>query len=320
MKRLIIIAGASGAGKSFLLQQMSEIDSNIVPVKKLSTRSPREYEKKSGAEIDLLFDCTNEQIKECKYKYRYENNSYGILKEDIENALDHNNIPFVIVRDCEEIIELKKDYKDALVLYLQAGLSGDDLANILKKQGRDEIDINTRDERSKKDHSQYVRYPELFDYTLVNYFESDSLIEHFKSILRIEKGKYSIIRKFIFVIMSFSPKMKDTFEEMKFAAEAYGNNLKIERIDDNLGDYVITEAILKKIHEAEFIICDLTEERPNVYFELGYARGIQKTVILTAKHGTKIHFDVEGRKVVFYSSLTELKQKLKKEFNYFYNK
>ena len=197
-------------------------------------------------------------------------------------------------------------------------MSGNDLAYVLKKQGRDEIDIKTRDERSKKDHSQYVRYPELFDYTLVNYFESDSLIEHFKSILRIEKEKYTIIRKFAFVIMSFGQEMKDTYEEMKFAVEAYGNNLKVERIDDEFGDYKITETILKKIQQAEFIICDLTEEKPNVYFELGYARGIKKTVILTAKYGSKIHFDVRGYRVVFYSSLTELKQKLKTEFNYFY--
>ncbi len=320
MKRLIIIAGASGAGKSFLLQQMSEIDENIVPIKKLSTRSPRKYEEKPGAKIDLKFNCSIQQIKECQYKYRYEQNSYGILQEDIISTLNQNKMPFVIVRDCEEIIELKKDYPDALVLYLQSGLSGNDLAKILKLQGRDEIDIKTRDERSKKDHSQYVRHPQLFDYTLINYFESDSLIEHFKCILRIEKEKYSTERKFIFIIMSFSEAMKDIYEEMKFAAEIYDTDLKLERIDDNFGDYKITEAILSKIEAAEFIICDLTEEKPNVYFELGYARGINKTVVLTAKKGTQIHFDVNGYRVIFYSSPTELKKKLAKEFKYFYEK
>lgn len=318
MKRLIIIAGASGAGKSFLLQQMSDIDSDIVPIKKLSTRSPREYEKKTGAKIDLIFNCSIDQIRQCKYKYRYEKNSYGILKKDVEAALNKNKMPFVIVRDCEEIIELKKDYKNALVLYLQSGLSGEDLANILREQGRDEIDITTRDRRSKKDHSQYVRYPELFDYTLINYFEADTLIEHFKYILRIEKDKYIIIPKFIFVIMSFNESLKDIYEEMKFAAKVYDDDINVERIDDNYGDYKITDKILKKIQEAEFLICDLTHERPNVYFELGYARGINKTVILTAKRGTEIHFDVKDYKVIFYSSGTDLKKELINEFNHFY--
>lgn len=318
MKRLIIIAGASGAGKSFLLQQMSEIDGSIVPVKKRSTRGPRDYEKKPDARIDLVFDCTSEQIKECKYKYTYEGNRYGILKQDIDNALDKDLLPFVIVRDCEEILELKKDYPDALVLYLQSGLSGRDLAAVLRRQGRDEIDIHTRDSRSRKDHSQYVKYPELFDYTLVNYFEPDSLIEHFKHILRIEKSRPSVIPQFIFVIMSFHPAMKDVYDEMKYAVEACGNGLRIERIDDAFGDYKITEAVLTKIQKAELILCDLTDERPNVYFELGYARGLNKTVIQTAKIGTKIHFDVRDNKVVFYESPTQLKHKLQRELKHFY--
>ena len=171
------------------MQQMSEIDASIVPVKKLSTRSPREYEKRPGAKIDLVFNVSAEEIRRCKYKYRYEGNSYGIRREDIDTPLSEGKLPFVIVRDCEEILQLKRDYKDTLVLYLQAGLSGEDLAKILNKQGRSEIDIRTRDERSRKDYGQYVRYPGLFDYTLTNYFDPDLLIEHFKQILRIERAK-----------------------------------------------------------------------------------------------------------------------------------
>jgi guanylate kinase len=320
MNRLIVIAGASGAGKSFLLQQMSEIDARIVPVKKLSTRSPRPYEDTPGQTVDLIFDCTSEQIRSCKYTYRYEGNSYGIRKEDIDRVIKDGNLPFVIVRDCEEILELKKDYVDALVLYIQSGLSGADLARVLKQQGRSEIDIRTRDERSRKDHAEYVRYPELFDYTLVNYFEPDSLIDHFKHILRIERARPSVVRGHIFVIMSFSKELRDVYEEMKFAVEAQGGDLKIQRIDDKFGDYKITEEVLKEIQEAELLICDLTDERPNVYFELGYARGITKTVILTAKQGTNIHFDVRHYKVVFYSSPTELKTKLQRELTHFFNR
>jgi hypothetical protein len=36
----------------------------------------------------------------------------------------------------------------------------------------------------------------------------------------------------------------------------------------------------------------LTYERPNVYFELGYARGLGKTVITILRSGTNAHFDV----------------------------
>jgi len=320
MTRLIIIAGASGAGKSFLLQQMSEIDGSIVPVKKLSTRSPRTYETEPEAAVDLIFDCTLDQIRDCRYTYRYEGNSYGIRKEDIDKVLQDGNLPFVIVRDCEEILQLKRDYGDALVLYIQSGLSGKDLARVLKEQGRSEIDIRTRDERSRKDHSQYVRYPELFDYTLVNYFDSESLIDHFKQILRIERARPSVLSGHIFVIMSFRKELQDVYDEMRFAVEAHGGDLTIERIDDKFGDYKITDAVLQKVQEAELLICDLTDERPNVYFELGYARGVDKTVILTAKLGTKVHFDVRHYKVLYYSSPTQLKQKLQRELVFYFDR
>ena len=320
MKRLIVIAGASGAGKSFLLQQMSEIDASIVPVKKLSTRGPWAYESEQGETVDLVFGCTLEQIRNCRYTYRYEGNSYGIRKDDIDKVLHDGNLPFVIVRDCEEILQLKKDYTDALVLYLQSGLSGEDLARVLKEQGRSEIDIRTRDERSRKDHGQYVRYPELFDYTLVNYFEPDSLIDHFKQILRIERARPSVLPGHIFVIMSFRKELQDVYDEMRFAVDAHGGDLTIERIDDTFGDYKITDAVLQKVQEAELLICDLTDERPNVYFELGYARGVDKTVILTAKQGTKVHFDVRHYRVIFYSSPTQLKKRLQREFFYFFGR
>src|SRR6185436_6324039 len=113
MNKLIIVAGASGAGKSFLLQQMNEIDSNIVPIKKLSTRNPRPYEAKPGSEVDLIFNCTTDEIKrKCQYIYKYEKETYGIRKSEIDSALSHGKMPFVIVRDCQEILELKKDYEN----------------------------------------------------------------------------------------------------------------------------------------------------------------------------------------------------------------
>ena len=322
MKKLIIIAGAAGAGKSFLLQQMSEIDKNILPIIKLSTRKPREYEKSKNSLIDLIFNCSKDEIRnKCQYLYRYENEIYGIVKTDIDNALCSNKSPFVIVRDCEEIISLKNDYQNTLILYLHSGLSSNDLKKVLTKQGRDDIDIVTRDFRAKNDYKQYLKYFYLFDHVIINYFDSESLIEHFKGILRIENEKEMIIkRNFIFVLMSFSEKMKETYEEMKFAAKAFGKGLDIERIDDNIGDYKITDSILKKIQLAELLICDLTVERPNVYYELGYARGLNKCVILTAKVGTKIHFDVEHYRVVRYSSSADLMKKLEKEFIYFYSK
>jgi hypothetical protein len=71
--------------------------------------------------------------------------------------------------------------------------------------------------------------------------------------------------------------------------------------------------VLRGIEEAELLIFDLTVERPNVYYELGYAHGVGNRateILLIAKTGTKVHFDIAQLAIVFYDSATDLEQKL----------
>lgn len=95
----------------------------------------------------------------------------------------------------------------------------------------------------------------------------------------------------VFVIISFLPDMEPIFEGIKAAGEIHG--LQVERVKDVMGDYQITNKIIEMIHKSRLIVADLTHERPNVYFELGYARGLGKTIITTAREGTTLHFDVK---------------------------
>jgi len=55
MARLIIVSGASGAGKSFLLEQLDRLNKEIKPITKLTTRPARATELEKGS-LDLLFD------------------------------------------------------------------------------------------------------------------------------------------------------------------------------------------------------------------------------------------------------------------------
>ena len=68
--------------------------------------------------------------------------------------------------------------------------------------------------------------------------------------------------------------------------------------------------ITELIEDAEFIICDFTRERPNVYYELGYAHGAGNEgldILLVAKEGTTLHFDVAPLRVRYYSSPEQLR-------------
>ena len=64
------------------------------------------------------------------------------------------------------------------------------------------------------------------------------------------------------------------------------------------------------ISRAYLILADLTHERPNVYFELGYPRGIGKRVITILREGTEVHFDVYDWRHIDYIDSRPLEKTL----------
>ena len=72
------------------------------------------------------------------------------------------------------------------------------------------------------------------------------------------------------------------------------------------------------IERAEFLIVDLTDEKPNVYYEFGYAHGVgndECDILLVAKNGTKLHFDIAPLRVRFYSLTEHLRRIVGEQLN-----
>ncbi len=320
MGKLIIVGGASGAGKSFLLQNIALLDPSIVVIRKLTTRQPRPYETRQvSAYEDLELNVPLQRVKSCDYVYQYGREWYGIRKEDIRSALIAGKNPILIIRNCITINRIRRDFPSALVLYLQSGLSGDDLKSKLLEQGRQDIDIDERMRRSLSDFNEYARHIHLFDHVLVNFFD-ELLLEQMQAIMQFEMNDDDIMPDFVFVLMSFNPEMLNSYKAMVAAGKLVeGRNLKVERIDARIGDYKITNEVLRGIRRAALIVCDITQERPNVYYELGYARGLGKTVITCAKSGTNLHFDIKDVRTLFYEDPIDLQEKLVAEFNAAFN-
>lgn len=103
-------------------------------------------------------------------------------------------------------------------------------------------------------------------------------------------------------------------------------NLDPKRVDiHNEGDLLKSE-IIKFIEQAEIIVADLTNERPNCYLEIGFAMGIDKfkNLILTSRedhnlespnhkrNGPKVHFDLAGYDILYWdpNNLDEFKNLL----------
>jgi guanylate kinase len=318
MGRLIIVSGASGAGKSFLLQNISRWDSSIETVKKLSTRTPRSYETEDVQHwLDLKFDQPMKSIESCDYKYLYGNAWYGTRKSDIESVFVRGKNPILIIRDCETIYKIKRDFNNALVFYVQSGLSGNDLRSKLKEQGREDIEIEERMQRLMDDFHDYVRHVDLFDHVLVNYFDSQTLLDQMRCILRHKLPSGIIQPDLVFVLMPFKQEFDDVYMAIQMAGRLINRRpLCIDRMDEKRGAYHISDEILRRIQEAALIVAEVTEYNPNVFFEVGYARGIGKPVLPIAQKGSELAFDLKDFRTIFYKTPTQLADKLSKEFRH----
>lgn len=118
----------------------------------------------------------------------------------------------------------------------------------------------------------------------------------------------NVSKNSVFVITPIgNPENEESWDIIK--SECQKLNLKPERANDVIGSKSILENIVVKIKQSEFLIADLTCEKPNVYYELGYAHGQVKkeeNILLVAKKDTNLHFDISPSNVEFYTSVNDL--------------
>lgn len=102
-----------------------------------------------------------------------------------------------------------------------------------------------------------------------------------------------------------TPDNEDVYGAYKECFSKYGINAI--RADEIEHEDVITKRIIEEIQTSEFLVGDLTNERPSVYYEIGYAHSLGRRVILYRKSGTSIHFDLAAYNCPEYKNITELK-------------
>jgi len=119
--------------------------------------------------------------------------------------------------------------------------------------------------------------------------------------------KFEIQKNYVFVAMPIGPMnpFDDVLDAIKEACSRCG--LTAERVDEAQSNERITDRILESIQKAEFVIVDLTESRPNVFYEAGYAQGIGKLPIYIARANTNLEFDLKDYPIIFFDSYRELK-------------
>lgn len=115
-----------------------------------------------------------------------------------------------------------------------------------------------------------------------------------------------------FIIMSFSgnPRLKDFYSKaIRPTVKRLG--YKCQRVDEQQFNDSIRQRILDNIRRARFIIADMTEARPNCYYELGIAHALGKEVIHITSDSKDIHFDIRDFNFIVYEDIDGLKKALR---------
>ncbi len=148
---------------------------------------------------------------------------------------------------------------------------------------------------------------EQFYSEAITLIESGKYKEQRSKIVETIKGSYSfficpldneeVLHNYEFVI-------KPTVRQFHF---------DIQKADEISHTGTITDAILSAINRSRFLVADLTDEKPNCYYEVGYAHALGKPVIILAKESTHRHFDISTYKWNFWKDYKDLKPKFEIE-------
>jgi hypothetical protein len=105
--------------------------------------------------------------------------------------------------------------------------------------------------------------------------------------------------KLCFVIMPFSEERRVIYDKaIKPACDLAG--FAALRVDEVEGVYNINQKIIEHIFESAAIIADLTDWRPNVFYEMGVAHAIDNKTVMIIQEKDDVPFDVHSYSCIKY--------------------
>lgn len=123
-------------------------------------------------------------------------------------------------------------------------------------------------------------------------------------------------KPFVFVLMPFEPSFDDIYKfGIKGAAEEAG--AYAERVDEQIFTEGILDRVFNQINKADVIVADMTRRNPNVFYEVGYAHALGKTVLLLTQRESDIPFDLQQHQHIIYEGkIDKLRSELVKKIRW----
>lgn len=315
MKNLFLIDGASGTGKSDLLGFLTQFSTDVAYVKKYTTRDERYYEKGGKWFLDLEFvNKTKFNKLKLEYHYLYSGFSYGFSKSDLDKQLAKHSNVFIIVRNIKIIKKLLLDYKYLNVVPIFIYTDRMETVNRLKRKKCDQKQIDFRLKRLEVAFGDYLKHHKIYEKVIINSASINEYHRLIEDVINEYRDAQVVDDKLVSIMMSFNPdnpNLEDYSNAIKDAVKKIDSSFNCINLEDIKGvSFKISDGAKDLIAKSRLVIIDLTENKPNVFYELGYAQGIGKDLIITCHESTKRQFYPSEYKNLRYKNASQLRNDL----------
>lgn len=247
------------------------------------------------------------------------NNIPRIISFIKESILNNSKIDLITAKEISSATMIK-EYDVETALFLMSDIGIPHKGASVRRNGRGYTSISIRDESIYDSYLNFSNIEDLmekfyssktpdmpFTYGAIPMMQTPFGIDYSAE----EAKKEEVKRNTAFIIMhmnSQNTELEDILNAIKDVCKMFG--IIGMRADEIEHSDKITDIILEEIRTSEYLIADLSHERPNVYYEIGYAHANNKKPIMYRKKGTKLHFDLSVHNVPEYKNITDLKKKL----------
>jgi nucleoside 2-deoxyribosyltransferase len=132
-----------------------------------------------------------------------------------------------------------------------------------------------------------------------------------RGVTEIGNEQRRLVSDQVFVAMSFDPAMRQVYDEGLYVG-IRNACYKPFRVDRHDHANRIDDEIMAQIRRSRFVVADFTGQKHGVYFEAGFAVGLDRPVIWSCKKDDirNLHFDVRQYNCIDWSEIPELADRL----------
>jgi hypothetical protein len=116
----------------------------------------------------------------------------------------------------------------------------------------------------------------------------------------------------MFVVMKFGDAALDSAFEGVYKPLGLASGFdRVIRVDEIQNSGNISQQIVEHIATSRLIVADLSGERPNCYYEAGFAHALGKPIVFCVRSQDKVHFDLAAYRFIVWDTEASLRRQLK---------